>query len=85
MSAPQKTAAEWLRYLTGYVTECQHCPYVMVSYGDDAQDAERAPVWLTAVDVDAGTCTTMTDAGQVTYQTTTDDLRPYTPHAEPTP
>jgi hypothetical protein len=79
VSAPS-TAAEWADYLTGYVTEHQHCPYVMVSYGDDAQDAERAPVWLTAVDVDAWTCTTMTDGGHVTYRTTTDDLRLYLPH-----
>jgi hypothetical protein len=82
MSAPQKTAAEWADYLTDYVTEHQHCPYVMVSYGDDEQDAKRVPVWLTSVDVHAGTCATMTDTGHVTYLTTTDDLRIYIPPAD---
>ena len=81
MSAPS-TAAEWADYLTGYVTEHQHCPYVMVSYGNAEQDAERAPVWLTAVDVNAGTCTTMTDGLHVTYRAPTDDLRIYTPPAQ---
>jgi len=76
------TAAEWADYLTDYVTEHHHCPYVMVSYGDDEQDAGRAPVWLTAVDVDAGACTTMTDTGHVTYRVTTDDLRLYTQPAQ---
>jgi hypothetical protein len=51
----------------------------MVSYGDDEQDAKRVPVWLTSVDVHAGTCATMTDAGHVTYLTTTDDLRHLSP------
>ena len=82
MSAPQKTAAEWATYYLSHVAQHKHWPPVMVSYGDDEQDAKRVPVWLTSVDVHAGTCATMTDTGHVTYLTTTDDLRVYIPPAD---
>ena len=82
MSAPQKTATEWLRYLVAYVDEHGKFPLVRMYFGDDEQDAKRVPVWLTSVDVHAGTCATMTDTGHITYLTTTDDLRIYIPPAD---
>ena len=82
MSAPQNTASGWLRYLVAHVNERGKFPLVHMYFGDDEQDAKRVPVWLTSVDVHAGTCATMTDTGHVTYLTTTDDLRIYIPPAD---
>jgi hypothetical protein len=74
---PADTDTETGDDLVDYVAEHKHCPLSWCPTATTNRTPKRVPVWLTSVDVHAGTCATMTDAGHVTYLTTTDDLRLY--------
>ena len=82
MSAPQKTATEWLRYLIAHVELRRTFPLVMTYFGDDRLDSRLKPWSLVSVDIGSSTCTTTQDSGHTRYIGPTDDLRVYIPPAQ---
>ena len=85
MSAPQKTATEWLRYMVAHVELRGKFPLVWTYFGDDNLDSKIEPWRLVSVDVQTNTGTTTPDSGHNLYIGPTDDLRVYTPPVEATP
>jgi hypothetical protein len=82
VSAPQKTATEWLHYLVAHVESHGKFPLVSMDFGDAELDLKLAPWRLVSVDIQGGTCTTAPADIRIRYIGPTTELRIYTPPAQ---